>query len=41
MHRANEFGGGFNPLMQCNPHVCFAIFWVIIQAVARINIDQT
>ena len=26
MHRANDFGGGFNPLMQCNPHVCFAIF---------------
>ena len=26
MHRANDFGGGFNPLMQCNPHVYFAIF---------------
>ena len=26
VHRANDFGGGFNPLMQCNPHVCFAIF---------------
>ena len=27
MHRANDFGGGFNPLMQCNPHVCFCHFW--------------